>query len=270
MRAEPERQLRQRRARYAVRPLDHGRLGCPAVQLGVLRRYPAGSCTARVGVGRLLPPHQRQLLGHGQRGARRERLHAVRGDGADRRPPAEFGPAGERLLRSEQQPAGAQRRQGRRGLSASSSSTGTASTSPSTRGCGTACSCRAVSAPARRCSTTARSRRQVPETLSGLTGVLGAPAAGVLPISYCHQETGFIPQYKALASYMLPWYGIRVSGTLQSLPGPALLAQNIYNNTNRDDVDDARAGRSRWLRRTPTCCRLVITTAIGSTRSTCA
>jgi hypothetical protein len=74
---------------------------------------------------------------------------------------------------------------------------------------------------------------QVPETLTGLTGVLGAPAAGVVPISYCHQETGFIPQYKALASYTLPWYGIRVSGTLQSIPGPALLAQNIYNNANR-------------------------------------
>jgi hypothetical protein len=55
----------------------------------------------------------------------------------------------------------------------------------------------------------------------------------VLPISYCHQETGFIPQYKALASYTLPWYGIRVAGTLQSIPGPALLAQNIYNNNNR-------------------------------------
>jgi len=74
---------------------------------------------------------------------------------------------------------------------------------------------------------------QVPEVLSGLQGVLGAPAAGVLPISYCHQETGFVPQYKALASYTLPWYGVRVAGTLQSLPGPALLAQNIYNNTNR-------------------------------------
>ena len=74
---------------------------------------------------------------------------------------------------------------------------------------------------------------QVPEVLSGLQGVLGAAATGVQPISYCHQETGFIPQYKGLASYTLPWYGIRVSGTLQSLPGPILLAQNIYNNNNR-------------------------------------
>jgi hypothetical protein len=72
---------------------------------------------------------------------------------------------------------------------------------------------------------------QVPEVLNGLTGV--SATAGLQPITFCHQETGFIPQYKALASYTLPWYGIRVAGTLQSLPGPALLAQNIYNNANR-------------------------------------
>jgi carboxypeptidase family protein len=72
---------------------------------------------------------------------------------------------------------------------------------------------------------------QVPEVLNGLTGV--SATAGLQPITFCHQETGFVPQYKALASYTLPWYGIRVAGTLQSLPGPALLAQNIYNNANR-------------------------------------
>jgi hypothetical protein len=72
---------------------------------------------------------------------------------------------------------------------------------------------------------------QVPEVLNGLTGVTAT--GGLQPISFCHQETGFVPQYKGLASYTLPWYGIRVSGTYQSLPGPALLAQNIYNNNNR-------------------------------------
>ena len=48
--------------------------------------------------------------------------------------------------------------------------------------------------------------------------------------SFCHQETPYLPQYKALASYTLPWYGIRVSGTLQSLPGPQIPATSIYNN----------------------------------------
>src|SRR5688500_12108268 len=58
--------------------------------------------------------------------------------------------------------------------------------------------------------------------------------AGVwTPASYCHQETGYLPQYKALASYTLPWYGVRVSGTFQSLPGPQIVANNIFNNGNR-------------------------------------
>ena len=42
----------------------------------------------------------------------------------------------------------------------------------------------------------------------------------------------FLPQYKALASYTLP-YGIRISGTLQSLVPLQVVANNIYNNANR-------------------------------------
>jgi hypothetical protein len=44
---------------------------------------------------------------------------------------------------------------------------------------------------------------------------------------FCHVETGFQAQYKGLASYTLP-YGVRVSGTLQSIPGPQIAANNIY------------------------------------------
>jgi hypothetical protein len=54
-----------------------------------------------------------------------------------------------------------------------------------------------------------------------------------VPAGACHQETPFLAQYKALASYTLPWYGIRVSGTLQSLPGPQVVGTNVYNNNNR-------------------------------------
>ena len=68
--------------------------------------------------------------------------------------------------------------------------------------------------------------------------------------SFCHQETPFLTQYKALASYTLPWYGIRVAGTLQSLPGPQIAANNIYNNANRADADDARPAVHARLRRT--------------------
>jgi hypothetical protein len=55
----------------------------------------------------------------------------------------------------------------------------------------------------------------------------------VVPLGSCRQETPFLSQYKALATYTLPWYGIRLSGTLQSLPGPQMVGNNIYNNANR-------------------------------------
>jgi len=77
----------------------------------------------------------------------------------------------------------------------------------------------------------------VPEALTvgaaaGIPPQATATGAGTItPASYCHQETPFLTQYKGLVSYNLPWYGIRVSGTLQSLPGPQIVATNIYNNT---------------------------------------
>jgi hypothetical protein len=55
----------------------------------------------------------------------------------------------------------------------------------------------------------------------------------IVPKQFCHQETPFQPLYKALASYTLPWFGIRASGTLQSLPGPQIVGTNIFNEGNR-------------------------------------
>jgi len=63
--------------------------------------------------------------------------------------------------------------------------------------------------------------------------VTGAAAGQLTPASFCHQETPFLTQYKGLVSYNLPWWGIRLSGTVQSLPGPQIVATNVYNNTNR-------------------------------------
>ncbi|HVZ23174.1 MAG TPA: carboxypeptidase regulatory-like domain-containing protein [Vicinamibacterales bacterium] len=65
---------------------------------------------------------------------------------------------------------------------------------------------------------------QAPEIMTAL-GV-------TTPIAYCHQETPWQPLYKGLAAYTLP-YGVRVSGTLQSLPGPAIAGNVIYNNASR-------------------------------------
>jgi hypothetical protein len=43
----------------------------------------------------------------------------------------------------------------------------------------------------------------------------------------CHFESGWAPQFKLLASYVLP-YQVRVSGNFQSLPGPARQASVLY------------------------------------------
>jgi hypothetical protein len=67
---------------------------------------------------------------------------------------------------------------------------------------------------------------------AGVTAPIAALASWS-PAGFCHQETPFLAQYKANASYTLPWYGVRVSGTLQSLPGPQIIGTNIFNNTNR-------------------------------------
>src|SRR5947207_3228681 len=80
----------------------------------------------------------------------------------------------------------------------------------------------------------------VPEALQA--AVAAAPA-GIQPLvtaattggawtpkQYCHQETPFLAQYKGLAAYTLP-YGVRLSGTFQSLPGPQIAANTIYVGT---------------------------------------
>jgi hypothetical protein len=71
-----------------------------------------------------------------------------------------------------------------------------------------------------------------PQAQATITSPL-AVVGSVTPAGYCRQETPFLTQWKGLASYTLPWYGIRVSGTFQSLYGPQLAGTNIYNNTNR-------------------------------------
>jgi hypothetical protein len=68
--------------------------------------------------------------------------------------------------------------------------------------------------------------------IAGLVPAVMTVAGVTTPVAFCHQETPFQPLYKALASYTLP-YGVRVSGTLQSLPGPQVVANTIFNNGNR-------------------------------------
>ena len=76
---------------------------------------------------------------------------------------------------------------------------------------------------------------QVPESLFAL-GVQTA-------VPFCHQEIGLLTQYKGLAAYTLPWAGVRLSGTFQSLPGPQIAANVTVTNA------DIAAGRVQGLGR---------------------
>jgi len=62
--------------------------------------------------------------------------------------------------------------------------------------------------------------RQLPEIL------------GSTPLDFCHNETGWQPQFKVIASYDVPWHDLRFSSNFQSLPGPALQAGVIYATTD--------------------------------------
>ena len=79
----------------------------------------------------------------------------------------------------------------------------------------------------------------VPEALSASPVPTGlqqgwfvlVPTTGVLsPGQFCHQETPYQGQYKAVASYTFP-LEIRVSGAFSSVPGPQIAANQIYAGT---------------------------------------
>jgi hypothetical protein len=73
----------------------------------------------------------------------------------------------------------------------------------------------------------------VPEMLQTATptGIMLLPIlaqAGIwTPARFCHQETPFLATYKAVAAYTFP-YGVRVSGTFGSGPGPVVAANQFY------------------------------------------
>ena len=55
----------------------------------------------------------------------------------------------------------------------------------------------------------------------------GTSAAGLL---YCDVKPPFQPNVKLLGVYPLPWYGIQLAATFQSLPGPQITAARTYTN----------------------------------------
>jgi hypothetical protein len=62
-----------------------------------------------------------------------------------------------------------------------------------------------------------------------LPELLTTPLAGLSPLQMCHFESGWAPQYKLLGSYTMPWQNIRISGNLQSIPGPVRQAAVTYS-----------------------------------------
>jgi hypothetical protein len=70
-----------------------------------------------------------------------------------------------------------------------------------------------------------------PEVLFGALALGVANAATAwMPPQYCHQQGNFLTQVKLLGSYTIPRVDAVISATLQSLPGPQLLAN--YNAPN--------------------------------------
>jgi Carboxypeptidase regulatory-like domain len=74
-------------------------------------------------------------------------------------------------------------------------------------------------------------------------GFGGLGPGGWTPLEFCHQESPFLTGAKALGSYQLPWGGVRLSATYQSLPGPQVGANVIFTNA------DIAAGRVQGLGR---------------------
>jgi len=70
-------------------------------------------------------------------------------------------------------------------------------------------------------------RAQVPE--STFLAITGQATPVVFP--FCRVSEPMQHSIKAYASYGLPWYGIRVSGTFQSVIGPIINAYNTYAGT---------------------------------------
>jgi Carboxypeptidase regulatory-like domain len=70
-------------------------------------------------------------------------------------------------------------------------------------------------------------RAKLPE--AAFTAVAGQPNAVIFP--FCRVQEPMLTQVKGSASYLLPWYDIRVSATLQSVTGPIVSAYNTYAGT---------------------------------------
>ena len=68
-----------------------------------------------------------------------------------------------------------------------------------------------------------------------------APAGSLTPGGACRQETPFLTQWKGLASYTLPWWGIRLSGTVPEPLWPADRCDQYLQQRKPVDANDAQS-----------------------------
>jgi hypothetical protein len=69
-------------------------------------------------------------------------------------------------------------------------------------------------------------RANLPELVQNIGAGLQTSAVG-LQSPYCQASSGFLTQFRSLASYVIPKVDVQVSGVFQSKPGPALLANLV-------------------------------------------
>jgi hypothetical protein len=71
---------------------------------------------------------------------------------------------------------------------------------------------------------------QLPERLRGAENVGEANGTVWLPASNCHQQSEFLTQVKFLGTFTVPRIDVQVTGTVQSRPGPQIVANYVASN----------------------------------------
>jgi hypothetical protein len=69
-------------------------------------------------------------------------------------------------------------------------------------------------------------RANLPELVQNIGAGLQTSAVSTVS-PYCRVSSGFLTQFRSLASYVIPKVDVQVSGVFQSKPGPALLANYV-------------------------------------------
>ena len=201
--------------------------GVRPVQLGVLDRRPAGSDPAHLRQRGILPPRAGEFLGHRQRARERVRLHLFDA----------VVPTDPRLPNSGQVISGIpDLNPDKLGLSRNvvkdDSQFGDHiehfdGFDVTANGRFSNLFLQGGISSGRRLTDVCAVRAQVPE--STFLAITGQATTVVFP--FCRVSEPMQHNIKAYASYGLPWYGIRVSGTFQSVIGPIINAYNTYAGT---------------------------------------